>query len=341
MGSSTRHHPHQEVLSVTLGGQNPYGPPRQPNPGPYPQQPYPQPYPYPYTPQPAPASLWQRFREDEWPTLRELLRHGRRLNGCLWAVIILVFGHLLVCLMIAYPPARSARRQARKLFPDTGPYRIRDHDIVRIQRARAWLALIASFAILAVYGTAEDVAQAQDQFWLRVVITPWLLLLSAPAVVAVLLRFAPPSARAPMRARLRPVMRAALRYFGAFTALPVIVAGSYVLLEPYGGSAALALIILVVAAPTLWLLLFIAFSTPRAIRTAFNTADVHAALPALLTGVLVWEFAFLSLLIGGGMPPGPPLVRISAFLAGPASVTAVAWWEIDRMRARYGVTLRA
>lgn len=323
---------------MTIGGQNPYGPPRPPNAGPYP--PHPQPYPYPGPYPPRPASLWQRLREDEWPTLRELLTYGRGLHGCLWAVIILLFGYMLITLMILYPLARTARRQARRLFPDTGPYRIRDRDVVRLQKARAWLALAASIVILAAYGTAEDLDQARDQFWLRLVVTPWLLLLSAPAVVTVLLRFAPPSARAPMRARLRPVMRAALWYFGAFTTLPATIAAAFFLLRPYRDNGALALIILALAGPLLWLLLFLAFATPRAIRLAFNTADVHAALPALLTGVLVWEFAVISLIFGG-LPPGPPLVQIIAFLAGPASVTAVARWEISRMRARYGVTLRA
>lgn len=67
---------------------------------------------------------------------------------------------------------------------------------------------------------------------------------------------------------------------------------------------------------------------------------MHAALPALLTGLLVWEFAAISPATGG-MPPGPPLIQILALLGGPASVTAVAWWEIGRLRDRHGVRLRA
>ncbi|GAA3780838.1 hypothetical protein ACFS5L_11475 [Streptomyces phyllanthi] len=66
---------------------------------------------------------------------------------------------------------------------------------------------------------------------------------------------------------------------------------------------------------------------------------MHATLPALLRGVLVWEFAAVSLVMGG-LPPGPPLVRYAAVPGGPVSVTAVAWWEIRQLRLRYGVTLR-
>ncbi|WP_265584736.1 hypothetical protein [Streptomyces justiciae] len=36
----------------------------------------------------------------------------------------------------------------------------------------------------------------------------------------------------------------------------------------------------------------------------------------------------------------PPLISRLAFLGGPASVTALAWWEIRRPRTRHGVLLR-
>jgi len=91
--------------------------------------------------------------------------------------------------------------------------------------------------------------------------------------------------------------------------------------------------------PLQWLLFFLAFATGPAVRSGFNSAEVHAALPALLTGVLVWEFAIISL-AAGGPPPGPPLVSLLAFVGGPASVCAVAWWEVHRLRTRHGVRLR-
>ncbi|WP_246204274.1 hypothetical protein [Streptomyces tailanensis] len=91
--------------------------------------------------------------------------------------------------------------------------------------------------------------------------------------------------------------------------------------------------------PFLWTLLFVVFASGPAVRSGFNTAEVNAALPALITGVLVWEFAAIGFAMGG-LPPGPPLVQFAALLGGPASVTAVACWEIHRLRTRYGVRLR-
>ncbi|WP_327321053.1 hypothetical protein [Streptomyces sp. NBC_01235] len=42
----------------------------------------------------------------------------------------------------------------------------------------------------------------------------------------------------------------------------------------------------------------------------------------------------------GAPPPGPPLVQVCSESGGPASVTAVVWWEARRLRSRYGVSLR-
>ncbi|MFD4261473.1 hypothetical protein ACFWR9_28575 [Streptomyces sp. NPDC058534] len=340
---------------------NPYQPPLAPNGNPYatppgtpPQVPYvppqPSPYgPYPYGPRPPHTSLWRRLREDEWPTLGEVLRGGRqRVHGCVWALLLMpcLWGMTLP-LLVCYPLARSARSRARRLFPARGHRRIEDPEVARVQKARAWTAAVMSFLILIAYGTPEDMAQAQQQYWTRLMITPWLLLLSAPVVVAVLLRWAPPDARGVMRHRLRAAGRSALWYFGAFGLVPVLaLAGGWTTARlTEGASVGAAQVFLVpllffgAFVPMLWVVLFVVFASGPAVRSAFNTAEVHAALPALLTGVLVWEFAAIGL-VAGGPPPGPPAIQLFALLGGPASVTAVAWWEIHLLRTRYGVVLR-
>ncbi|MFD4868628.1 hypothetical protein [Streptomyces sp. NPDC058412] len=45
-------------------------------------------------------------------------------------------------------------------------------------------------------------------------------------------------------------------------------------------------------------------------------------------------------LSSGGLPPGPVPLAVCAFLGGPASVTALAWWEIHRLRRRHGMRWR-
>ncbi|WP_217184591.1 hypothetical protein [Streptomyces sp. AC495_CC817] len=280
----------------------------------------------------------RRLREDEWPPLREFLS-GLRLHGCLWVLAAMCAWPMVVGLLVGYPLARSARRPARRIFPSRPRHRPLDDDVTRLQRRRAWTATAMSLLILAVYGKPEDVDQAQQQFMMRLTISPWLLLLSAPVVVAALFRWSSPDVRRAMRAPLSTAGKSALWYVGAFTAVPLLCGAIYytrVHLAPDMNLwAPLALLV-----PLLWVLLFIVFATGPAVRSAFNTVDVHAALPALLTGALVWEFSAINLAVGG-LPPGPPLVQLAALVGGPASVTAVAWWEIRRLRTRHGVRLRA
>ncbi|MFB9391197.1 hypothetical protein ACFPM3_00090 [Streptomyces coeruleoprunus] len=282
-------------------------------------------------------SLWQRFRDDEWPTLREVLSYLRAGKGCvLLAFLCCVWPTLFV--VIGYPLARWARILARRVFP-VHSRSITDPDVIRTQKVRAWVAAVASFLILAAYGTAEDWEQAQEQFFMRLTLTPWLLLLTTPLVVLVLFLLAPASARPGMRRGIWPAGRSALCYFGAFTATPLLFLGGMYVAELMEQNLLGLAVRIAVLLPPLWTLLFVGFASGRAVRTAFNTTEVHPTLPALLTGVLVWELAAVNLLFGGP-PPGPPAVQILALLCGPASVTAVAWWEVHRLRTRYGVSLR-
>ncbi len=321
---------------MSFGGRNPYQPSWPPPDG----GPHPPPLPHfpPHPPYGPPPTLVRRLREDEWPPLREFLS-GLRLHGCLWVLAAMCAWPMVVGLLVGYPLARSARRPARRIFPSRPRHRPLDDDVTRLQRRRAWTATAMSLLILAVYGKPEDVDQAQQQFMMRLTISPWLLLLSAPVVVAALFRWSSPDARRAMRAPLSTAGKSALWYVGAFTAVPLLCGAIYytrVHLAPDMNLwAPLALLV-----PLLWVLLFIVFATGPAVRSAFNTVDVHAALPALLTGALVWEFSAINLAVGG-LPPGPPLVQLAALVGGPASVTAVAWWEIRRLRTRHGVRLRA
>ncbi|MFD8822331.1 hypothetical protein ACFV1C_08225 [Streptomyces sp. NPDC059605] len=343
---------------MTFGGHNPYGPAWQPNggqppppPGVPPQPgapPYPYPYPYPgpypppgqppYGPYVPPRSLWQELRDGDWPPLAELLRR-LPVHGCVWALLAFCFLPFLIVLLVSYPLARSARRQARLRFPPHAHRRIVDPQVIRVQKARAWTALAMSLLILVVYGTASDFEEVQEQYALRLAVTPWLLLFTAPLVITVLFRMVPVAARAGMRARLRPSMRLALRYFGAFTAVPLLFAVMVLVGENAGDYWFTPLVTFPLFALVIWAFFFVLFASATVVRTVFGTSEVHAALPALLTGVLVWELAAVNLILAG-MPPGPPLIQICALFCGPASVSAVAWWEIYRLRTRHGVTLR-
>lgn len=310
-----------------------------------PDHPYQPPYP-PYVPQPQPYvppwGMLGGLRGAEWPTLRDLLRGGRqRIHGCVWAALLLpCTWFAVVPLMAGYVFARSARSRAHRLFPPRAHRLFDDPHVTRLQKTRAWSAIAMTVLLLAVYGKPDDFSQAQEQYMMRLAVTPPLLLLSAPMVIAVLYRRASPQTRTHMGQRVRAAGKAALCYIGAVTAIPLIMVGVVMAERESVSTADVPWPTVALMLPLFWLLFFLWFATGPAVRSGFNSAEVHPALPALLTGVLVWEFALISLAAGGGLPPGPPAVQILAFLCGPASVSAVAWWEIRRLRTRHGVQLR-
>ncbi|MFE7588546.1 hypothetical protein ACFU6K_04030 [Kitasatospora sp. NPDC057512] len=283
--------------------------------------------------------LWQRFRGEEWPTLRELLAPGRRLVSG-WVLVPLLFCLWPFLILLGlYPMARSARRLARRVFAVPGPRGITDEVVLRVQRIRAWLALVAAFVVLVVYGTADDWSQLSDQFEIRLAVTPLLVLVTAPVVVGVLFRLAGPAARPAMRAQVRPAVLMAAQYLGACTAVPVLLWLSGRAQGSVQGLFLGPLFNLLVLAVPVWVLMFVGFASPTVARTAFTMDRVHAVFPPILTGVLVWELAATGLAFGG-LPPGPLPVQLGAVVGGPATVTAVAWWEVHRLRTRFGVSLR-
>ncbi|MFE3771202.1 hypothetical protein [Streptomyces sp. NPDC059122] len=292
--------------------------------------------------------LWRRLREDEWPPLDEVLRgpRGQMRPRVLLMLLLPCLWWLTVPLLVGYQLARTARRTARRIFPVRPEGRVEDPEVLRVQRIRAWAALVLSGALLAVFGGRQDVADAQKQFLQRLLFAPWMALLSAAVVVALLFWAAGPGTRQAMRTQLWPAGRSALWYFGAWTLVPLLftAASKGMGLLPSGANGRSGLLLWVAVmfvcwVPFWWVIFFLCFASGPALRHAFNLSTLHAALPALVTTVLVWVFAFLGL-SAGGLPPGPAPLAVCAFLGGPVSVTAVAWWEIHRLRRRHGVRWR-
>ncbi|MDJ1134306.1 hypothetical protein [Streptomyces iconiensis] len=293
----------------------------------------------PYTP------MRRRLREDEWPPLGEVLR-GRREQiprGLLLVLLLPCLWWLTVPLLAGYQLARPARRMARRIFPVHPAGHVEDTAVRRVQRVRAWVALGMSVVLLVGFGGWQDVGDAQAQLLQRLVLAPWLALLSAAVVMAVFFCVARPGTRRAMRTRLRPAGRSALWYFGAWALVPLLfmaaAKGTALLPNSFIGKSGLLLMVVVMFvsfafwAPFWGVIFFLCFASAPALRHAFNLTAVHAALPALVTSVLVWIFAFLGLSTGG-LPPGPVPLAVGALLGGPVSVTAVAWWEIHRLRQR-------
>lgn len=287
------------------GAPDPYGPPPQ-GPNPYPH-PYPHPNPHPYPPQPV--------------------RRGR--SGC-----ALFFVSPLI------PVIRSARRRAEAIFNQPGPGRIADRLVTQVQLWRAIVGAAASLLLVYTYGADDGWSGVANDGVAKLILAPLLLIFTGPLVVFGFIRYAPAAHRHVLRSRLREPLKAVGWYIGIFVGVGLVLAGSAVVLKQNYGTLVNGLIALGLLIGLVWLLPFLGFSSAYAARYAFNTSNVHAALPAALTVVLVWELMLCSVALEGGMPHGPPAAQWCAVLGGPVSVTAVALWELHRMRTRHGVRIR-
>ncbi|MFK4065998.1 hypothetical protein [Streptomyces sp. NPDC029674] len=297
---------------MTHGGYQGWGPPNGQPQGPDAPNPYPYGPPPPATPYPHPP---QRAR--------------RRSLGC---------GLFFVSPLI--PVVRSARRRAEAIFNQPGAGRVDDRLVSRVQLWRAALGAAASFLLIYTYGADDGWSGVANDGVTKLILAPLLLILTGPLVVLGFIRYAPAARRPLLRSRLRTPLKAVAWYVGILAGVGVVLAGSTVLLRQDYGTLPDGLLALALLIGLVWLLPFLLFASAYAARYAFNTSNVHAALPAALTVVLVWELTLCSLALEGGMPHGPPAAQWCAVLGGPVTVTAVALWELHRMRTRYGVRVR-
>lgn len=288
-------------------GGGPYGPPPQ-NPyyGPPPPAPYgvpPQP-PGPYRPAPVRRRRW-------------------------WLASPLI------------PLVRSANRAAKRLFDKEGGGRVRDQLVDKVQLTRTVLGVIASLALIYMYGTEDGWSGAATDGAANLFVTPFLLLLTGPLVVFGFILYAPAHRRPELRSRLGGPLKTVgwyvliLAAFGAF----MYVVGQTTLLHGLHG-----VMLFVVGLPLMvglpWTLMFLFLSSAYVARSAFNTAYVHAALPPVLTTVLVWLIAVFNVLPDGLPNNGPLAAQLCAVFGGPLSVTALSLWELRRLRTHHGVTIR-
>ncbi|MGI5379245.1 hypothetical protein ACQEV2_34330 [Streptomyces sp. CA-251387] len=299
----------------------PYGPPA-PNASPYPpqtpypnpnQNPYPNTNPYPYGPPPAAPVPARRRRSRLWFFSAPYLA----------AAII-----------------RSAHRVATRLFVQEGNGRIEDRTVDRVQAARTVLGVVATVALVLLYGVEPDrLEDTGTSSVANLIITPVLLILAGPLVILGFILYAPPHLRPQLRSRLHAPLKAVGWYV-----LTVVVIGGVLYVAAQSAldnrrdwfGYAIALVALAVI---VWGFPFFFMASLYSARSAFNTAHVHPMLPPVVTVVLVWVLAVFNL-IDSGMPQGPPVVQFCSLLGGPLSVTAVSLWEMRRMRTRFGVTVR-
>ncbi|MER7788448.1 hypothetical protein [Streptomyces sp. NPDC097640] len=238
------------------------------------------------------------------------------------------------------PLFRLSQRPARRLFDQDGGGRVHDPVVDRVQIARTLLGVLATVALYYLYGEDGDLEDQASESAGQLILTPVLLIIVVPVVIALFIRYAPAERRRLLRSRLG----VPLKTVGLYVLTVAVIAGlSYAILKTPVLHDLHGVWLFVAAVPALWFLLwllpFAVLASAYIARSAFNTAYVHAALPAVITVVMVWIIAILNA-TGGGMPGGPLWAQFCALFGGPLSVTAISLWELRRLRTRHGVTIR-
>ncbi|WP_147312231.1 hypothetical protein [Thermomonospora umbrina] len=208
----------------------------------------------------------------------------------------------------------------------------------KLQVARAWTGILVVVWVALTYQllTPEDVASERfNQIWLNILGMCCVF----PVVIAGFVFAARPPNRREYLRRLRYPLLALGAQFGAAFTFVLGAAPEFQWLRDLPGPAKPAVAFAAAWFVLLWMAPFCLYGMFLSLTHVFRTADVHELVPPLLTTVLAWVMALIDLATGAykGVPTG---VVALLLLGAPLSVTAVASFEVRRLRVRHGITLR-
>ncbi|GGQ23793.1 hypothetical protein BKA00_006068 [Actinomadura coerulea] len=226
------------------------------------------------------------------------------------------------------------------VFAPSRPDRVHDPAVKKVQIWRTVIGLVAVVWMLFSFGLASDADGVLDDRFAQIRTTLITLAVTFPIAVAVFIAVArPPNRRLFLRRAVRPA--AALLTLIVTLAAPRLATGLGYVTESTDWTASPWRLVLLFAigAFSLWYIPFGLYGVVQSLVHVFRTADLHDTVPPLLATLLVWEVAVFDMFQGAysGAPIG---VRLAFILGAPLSVTAVAMWELRRLRTRHGITLR-
>lgn len=297
------------------GPTGPYPPPPvPPQVGPYPPQPPPGWGPHP--PHPHPHGGWPPPGIPPVPPAPEPTRRQR----------------ILRCV-------RNPLYTAQLVFRPSRPGRVEDPSVGRLQLWRTLLGIAAWVWLAVTYGLVSDEGDVKgalsdrfSQSWISVLV----LICTFPVVVGAFVVAAQGEQR-------RLYLRRALRSLGSIGALMGAMATFPLAMAPDPVTKGFRDFIglpgkIVLGLMCLWSAGFALYGIGLALVHVLRTADIHELVPPSLAIVLSWELALIDLITGAY--PGVPLLARALFIMGaPATVTALSWWEMHRLRG-HGLTLR-
>ncbi|MEY9840590.1 hypothetical protein [Streptacidiphilus sp. EB103A] len=227
---------------------------------------------------------------------------------------------------------------AIRIFRPSRSDRVVDAGVNLAQRARTAVGLAATAWLLYAYPLHESAAHyAQNQI-LGALQATGVLIIAGPLALAVFVIAARSPGRALYWRRLAGPLAAFSSLFGAVLLAWYLImdSGARTLalhLGWFAGFADLAGLLVGFGA-----LAFAGTGAVIAVHHVFRTADVHEVLPPLISPVLVWAMMVLQLLQTSDVT-APQWIQLLFLIGPPLSVTALAAFELRRLRTRWGITI--
>ncbi|MEV0661452.1 hypothetical protein ACIBI3_06310 [Actinomadura luteofluorescens] len=229
---------------------------------------------------------------------------------------------------------------ANAVFAPSRPDRVHDPAVKKVQIWRTVVGLVAVTWMLFSYGLASDANAVLDDRFAQIRTTLITLAVTFPIAVVVFIAVArPPNRLLFLRRAAKPA--AALLTLVVTLAAPRLATGMGYVTEDTNWTASPGRVVLLFAIGvfSLWYIPFGLWGIVQSLVHVFRTADLHDTVPPLLAMLLVWEVAVFDI-FQGAYSTAPFGVRLAFILGAPLSVTAVAMWELQRLRTRHGITLR-
>ncbi|MEV5875019.1 hypothetical protein AB0L75_12450 [Streptomyces sp. NPDC052101] len=202
-----------------------------------------------------------------------------------------------------------------------------DPSVEELKRIRVAAGTVAAVGVY----TFVEGGFALKEMLENLLIACGVLLLIAPLTVGVMLWI---WRRTGSLRTLRPALLRALGLLLTFVASVV----ATVLLLQHNSSLGGSMLIIPMGLFTLWMVWFVGAGALRVTGNFFGTAAVHRSLPPLLAMVTSWLMALPDLFTGDlhGLGLGLGIVFI---LGAPVTVTAIALYEMARLKRGYGIRL--
>ncbi|MEV6421639.1 hypothetical protein [Streptomyces sp. NPDC051662] len=226
-----------------------------------------------------------------------------------------------------------------RIFRPSRDNRVTDPTTEVVQVLRTGIGLAATCWLVYAYPMRESAASFVADRFSDTFVAAGALLIAGPLVVVTFVV----SARARVRALYWRRLGGPV---GGFLSLFASALTVWVLLSDNGGIRLTQLLgplefvgLLAVLAAVLFATVFGLTAAVLSVHYVFRTGDVHEVLPPVISPLLAWS-TFMFQTFDDVSVAAPASVQMLFLFGAPLSVTALSAWELRRLSARFGITVR-